>query len=304
MAYNSSEKTTTFRQPSTASLFIDSQDRPNASTTYPWDFQITRNNSILNGFFTRIGTTEVVLEWFLGNAQAIGDIDVEIDASGTETISFGASTDYFLTYEGALNAFVASCNDAFGFPVHVPGSAPPANGFFVETGFFPTASPSGVAVALNVANASVDFELNGPGCPKMGFAQGLMIPLQPIFKPDLRLVRYLDFVSTPLTALQELKDSTTQVINKDVLVRWYFDWDDQPILDGYGFPILMGYTPFTLRRSFSPPKQIRWDPTQPLGNLSFQVFTDTNKLLTELEENDIPEDGKSNWLMTLQISEV
>lgn len=304
MNFTAPEKASTFRQPSTASLFVDSQDRPSPDTTYPWDFQITRTNSILNGFFTRIGTTEVVLEWFLGNAQAIGDISVTIDNSSTKLISFGATTDYFLTYEQALNAFVATCNDEFGFPEWVPGSAAPANGFYVELGFFPTASPSGVAVALNIASTAVDFEFNGPGIGKMGFSAGLMIPLQPIFKPDLRLVRYLDFVCIQLTAQQELKDSTTQLINKDVLVRWYFDWDDQPILDGYGFPILMGYTPFTLRRSFSPPKQIRWEPSVPLGNLSFQVFTDKNQLLTELEENAVPENGKSNWLMTLQISEV
>jgi hypothetical protein len=57
----------------------------------------------------------------------------------------------------------------------------------------------------------------------------------------------------------------------------------------------MGYEPFTLRRTFSPPKQIRWDMIQPVGNLSFELYRDGGTIC--------PMSSTTNWLATLQISE-
>jgi hypothetical protein len=69
-------------------------------------------------------------------------------------------------------------------------------------------------------------------------------------------------------------------------------------VDAYAFPILMGYEPFVLRRLFNPPKQIKWDPLQPMGNLTFQVFgSDGDEVV------DDTADRITNWLMTLQLSE-
>ena len=59
----------------------------------------------------------------------------------------------------------------------------------------------------------------------------------------------------------------------------------------------MGYTRFVRRRLYNPPKQIKWQPNQPMGNLSFQVYGDDGDLVTA----DLLD---SNWLMTLQLSEV
>jgi hypothetical protein len=73
-------------------------------------------------------------------------------------------------------------------------------------------------------------------------------------------------------------------------------WDVEPQYDAYGFPILMGYKKFVVRRLFNPPKQIRWTNNQPLGNIAFQVYDDTGSLLTASAE-------ENNWLMTLQFSE-
>jgi hypothetical protein len=48
------EKGTTVRQPSTANLMISSKDRNLTVYPNPFDFQITKQASIFNGFFTRI----------------------------------------------------------------------------------------------------------------------------------------------------------------------------------------------------------------------------------------------------------
>jgi hypothetical protein len=299
------EKAQVIRYPSTANLMIDSKDRATPTTTSCWDFQITRTNSILNGYFTRIGTTEVILEWFYGNASVIGTIDVfNDDTSTTETIDLNPtpSDPVFYTYEQALNAFVELCNVAFGYSSWSPGTAPPATGFYVVTNLPVTTSPSTVGVALNVANVPTDISFSGPGIVQMGFVDATQLSIQPIYNPDLRAVRYLDFVSSQLTYNQSLKDSSTDNVARDVLCRWYFAWDVQPVLDGYGFPILMGYTSFTARRIFNPPKQIRWDPQQPLGNLGFQVYDDQDRLFSTVDDPGVL--NKNNWLMTLQVSEV
>jgi hypothetical protein len=59
----------------------------------------------------------------------------------------------------------------------------------------------------------------------------------------------------------------------------------------------MGYTPFCARRTFNPPKQIKWSPNQPIGNLAFQVLAATGEIYPN-------ESLLSAWQMTLQVSEV
>jgi hypothetical protein len=114
--------------------------------------------------------------------------------------------------------------------------------------------------------------------------------------PDLRRYRYIDIVSSQLTYNQDLKDAATTQIVRDILCRWYFAYDQFADVDQYGFPIFMGYEPFVVRRTFSPPKQIRWDNIQPIGQLSFEVYDDNqNQILI-----DSPQ---TNFLMTLQVSE-
>ena len=117
-----------------------------------------------------------------------------------------------------------------------------------------------------------------------------------IAQADLRPFRYIDFVSTQLTYNQNVKDASTATIVRDVLARWYFAYDQPPTLDEYGFPILMGYSAFCLRRTFSPPKQIKWESNMPVGNLTFQLYNSAGEL--------IETEADTSWQMTLQISEV
>ena len=93
-----------------------------------------------------------------------------------------------------------------------------------------------------------------------------------------------------------MKDASTAKIVRDVLVRWYFAFDQPPALDAYGFPILMGYTPFCLRRTFSPAKQSMWENNIPVGNLEFQVY-DPNGQLAIMS-------ARTQYQLTLQASEV
>ena len=290
-----SEKGTTIRQPSTANLMLDSADR-NANV-YPLanSFFINKPNSILNGFFTRIATAEVVLEWLTPNIGGVLDndtitIDLSGSSAGTSLTTVTAPTDFY-TQAALLDWLVTKLNTASAGLTPAPTWAINNTTIAGTYALFPSAN---VYIRLSgpIANAlflnSTGYTLVGPTPPA--------IPGIQLVAGDLRPFRYLDFISAQLTYNQDLKDSSTSAINRDVLCRWYMAWDNPPFPDRYGFPVLMGYEPFVARRLYNPPKQIRWDARQPIGQLGFEVYTDQNALA--------PFSFNSNWLMTLQVSEV
>jgi len=295
------EKGTPIRMPATANLMVDSADRDNAANTRANDFQITKLQNVLNGFFTRIGLTELVLEYNVPNiSQVLGNNSLTIDVSGAGP---GPGNTFTNTYvvQGSFTAEQLIDWVATRLTAACATVAPLATW---TAAAIPAGSPTGPGAVLT-PSAQVYVELSGPVAELLDIATGglveygpapadLQLPVFPALV-DLRPFRYLDFVSAQLTYNQDVKDGATNVYNRDVLARWYMAYDDQPQLDGYGFPILMGYTPFKLRRLFNPPKQIRWDPQQPVGNLTFQVFADNGRLA--------PFNFNTEWLATLQASE-
>jgi hypothetical protein len=288
--YLPSEKGVPIRYPSVANLMVDSADRNVNVYPSPYDFQITRPNSLLNGFFTRVGTTEVVLEWCEPNISLANNTLV-IDVSG-----IGAET-----FVGTLN-FTATPG-FYSVAQLLQGSVLPqmqtlVMGTTIVFVWGQTTSGQG----LGTGNAVLTFG-NTRLAQQLGIAgqTSTIIPnnqsFLPMSCPDLRPYRYIDFVSSQLTYCQDVKDASTAPLVRDVLCRYYFSYDTENNLDAYGFPILMGYTRFCIRRIFNPPKQIKWDNNLPVGNLSFEVYGDDGGL--------IPYNGEdTEWLMTLQISEV
>ena len=282
-----SEAGTPIRYPSTANLMVDSTDRVNPTTTTPWNFTINKNMSIMNGFFTRIGATEVVLNWSTPNTLFLGTVTVTRSAV-TKTINMAAIT-AFSTAADALNYLVAQLNLAGNF----------------GAGIFTVGAVAG-EVYLSTSDAS-SFVISGAGAVQLGFSLiegAISLPAHQVFSPDLRPYAYIDFVSSQLTYNQSVKDATTSPANTNVLCRWYFAWDTPPVNDSLGFPILMGYTPFVCRRLFNPPKQIRWSPNQPLGQLQFQVVDKTGTILVPPTTTSYTDELAGNWQMTLQVSEV
>ena len=282
------EKGMTIRQPSTANLMLDSADRNKTRNPLANSFSINRSQSILNGFFTRIGTTEVVFEYKTANISAdLSNNSVSYDLSGVVSGTLSGS---FTISEGnysvsdALTAIAEKLTDISGTwtATEYQGGAviAPAANVYISLG-------GALAESLGIETTLLLVGPTGAGTLPGLYCEDNLA--------DLRPYRYLDFVSQQLTYNQDLKDGSTSIVNRDVLCRWYMAYDEAPQLDALGFPILMGYKPFTLRRLFNPPKQIRWDNIQPVGNISFQVFTDQNVLA--------PFSNNTEWLMTLQVSE-
>lgn len=301
------EKAITIRQPATANLMIDSADRLyDLSGTYksykttPFDFSIYKTQSILNGFFTRIGTSEVVLEWDIPNigSQTLPN-EIFFDVSGiplSTTLAQG-----FYNVSDVLDALPRGMNIACE-----TASIPSTIAFFSTSVFGDYAN-----TITNFGSRNYTFSLNQPLIDRLISPSRQVIPnkiklVNP--QPDLRPFRYLDFVSYDLTYNQKLKDSSTTDEPKDVLNRWYFDWETEPNLDVLGYPIYMGYSPFRTRRIYNPPKQIKWYSEMPVGNLRFEVYGDNGSNLSYLSNMSSPGDpfpptNTTNWLMTLQVSE-
>lgn len=303
------EKGTLIRVPATANLMVDSDDRAfqesDILVTSPWSFQITRNQQLINGFFTRIALTELVLNWDIPNIASqfnnnllVVDVSAN-DISGIQSITLSNG---FYTVQKALDCIVQKLNTAYS-------------------------SPSLFSVKQDCSGVSIDISGNRQW-------RGLMaLPLwdqlfqydlsgnndlspfrksQIVKSPDLRSIKYLDFIADVLTGAQDVKDSTTVPLNKDVLQRWYMSWDDQNNLDSYGFPIYQGYTPFSSRKIYSPPKQIKFEPIIPVGNLQIDVFARFSPSFYAVGQLTVgygslsqiyPPPDSSSFMMTLQLSE-
>ena len=276
------ERATPIRYPSTANLMLDSKDRPSPLTTSPFDFAITKTYSLMNGYFTRIGTTEVVLEWCVNNiSAALGNLSFSI-TDNNNTVHTITLTGGAYTVAEAMDEIVALLNGlnlaGYNWESTLAGGRPILGGG--GTNDFTVLPPTKLSVQLGFDPLNQVPEIS-----------------QELYCPDLRPYRYIDFVSPQLTYNQDVKDSSTAPFVRDVLCRWYFADDVPPERDALGLPILMGYTSFCRRRLYNPPKQIKWSSNQPLGNLTFQVYGDDGNIITDFEP-------QTNWLMTLQFSEV
>ena len=301
------EKGTTIRSPATANLMVDSADRAyDLSGTFryykttPFDFTIYKSQSLLNGFATRIGTSEVVLEWNIPNiGSKVLNNEIFFDVSGTPLSTTLAQG--FYNVSDVLTALPKNMNIACQV-----ASIPSTIALFSTSVFGDYAN-----TLTNLGSAKYTFGSNQPLIDRLINPSAQITPTKSKIinpAPDLRPFRYIDFVCNDLTYNQNLKDSSTTNEPKDVLNRWYFDWDEEPSLDSMGYSIFMGYTPFRSRRLYNPPKQIKWTSAMPVGNLRFEVYGDNGSNLSYLSQLAQPGDpfaptNFTNWLMTLQVSE-
>ena len=291
MEFLPTEKGVPIRFPSEAYLNIDSTDRFNQSGTgAPGEssnkFQINRQLNVLNGYFTRLTVQEVVLDWCIDNISTIWENNtIGFDVSGAPANPYVATIPVGkYTVQELLDELIIQMNAV----------APAGSQFLLST------APSGCK-SIDISGAEpfqwVDgYNLQAQlGLPVNDYGVGFEVCC-----PRLQPITYLDFASPPLTYNQEVYDSTTNVVERNLLYRWWFAWSEEPSYDGYGYPILMGYKHFAQRRALPFPKHIRWQGNQPIGTLNFEVYDSTGKLAPTSYAGN----GEFEWGMTLLASEV
>jgi hypothetical protein len=274
------EKATTSREASSANFLIDSFDRGTLGKAS--DFTINSKQSLFNGFFTRLGVSELTLFWSVSNISAAAgnnEFKVQVGSSTPATITL---LDGNYTVAAALTVIVFQLNLAalgatfsiVGDQLNGPGASLTANTSFQV---LDTTLARQLSFDLTLVSATGHYVLN----------------------PFLLPYRYLDFVCDNLTYNQALKDNSTSGKSRDTLYRWNFAWESPAPQDQLGYPINQGYTSFTARRNFAYPKQIRWESNIPIGQLNFQVLTpDSVPVVLS------PTVDRMEWGMTLLITEV
>lgn len=309
------EKGVPIRFPSTANLLINSADRYgydnlNDNST-AGSFTIQKNQSILNGFFSRIAPTEIVLQWCVPNVYDISGqstftggayfpANVRVDISGGAISNVKVPVGLY-TMGDALDTMVRQLNAAsLGATFSITRVGNAVNLVSTVAYRFPVGGSGLVArlgFSLGGAYATTKTIYNNQpstyGSDAGGYSVTSSTPINSLNQFD-----YLDFTSNQLTYNQELKDSSTDVSTRDIVFRWYLTQQPSPYPDQYGFPIYPTYAPFYERRPIAFPKQIKWSNSQPIGQLQFEVYAkyQTDSILLNTEGYD--------WGMTLLVSEV
>ena len=282
------EDTITIRPTSSALFGVDSADRYTSveasaeGTSTPYKFTIVKNQALFNGFFNRIALTEIVFPYYIPNINLRTDmIIVNGNVITIAVPGFYNTTDLADALEGAIIAsgvtptltvsynsgrFVFNTNDA-------------------STLVFARGNFAGPGAKINQFQL---FDLLN-----MGGVNTVASSLQVTGITKIKYTEYVDIVSSQLTYNQSLKDASSDPIVRDVLARVYIDT---------GFGEVLG-EPLTIYRQFSTPKQIKWDPTQPLGNVSFEVFDDKGELLSSYLGPQLPDSTMPDWRITLLFSE-
>lgn len=322
----------TIRQPSTALLTIDSEDRwanwtqkrnavPGSYNYSPYDFTITKNESIMNGFFTRLGVSEVVFPWTIPNINAQTNRMIVRYTSGGPVTRFTLSVPGGFYTPNELAAKIqailiatdplfAGTGVGYGFDL-IGGSGAPTPVFSFDFSLTP----------LTVAFEPMPYQPN-PALPDFFQFNNtkqlfdiLGLSLNPLittfttrkqgFSTYCQSTRYIDIVCEVLTYNQALKDTTTQVVARDSLARVYLGAmnsnQNLQVNDPDFAP--PGTTPGTIYAMYNNPKQIQWIPNQPVpSGLRFQIFDDEGTPLDDLF-GAIGASPEINWSATILVSE-
>lgn len=286
----------TVRPSASANFLIDSTDRAAGVST---DFTINKNQSLFNGFFNRIAMNEIVLDWGVPNISSywenntitITNPATAFSATVTVPTGFWKVTQILNFIAGNFNAQATTAGDPLRLEVVIPSPYGDVTG---TVGLYSTNPANTMTIQTGVLALQL-FDPNQLGVINIGFVAE---------SPVLLGTRYIDFVCQQLTYNQDLKDNTTSPYNRDVIYRYYFAYDNVPVaydsvvtqinagdptapvpypptfaIHPLNVSILEGYTSFVIRRTPPVPKQIRWSPEQPVGQVSFQVYDDRGRLL-------------------------
>ena len=305
-------------RPSASALFtVSSIDRygsigdkrNTAVPTSPYDFTIRKKESLLNGFFTRMGITEISFPFALQNvAGSTVALGVIYNAGAGDVPSVFQVDDGFYTppeiaallqtYIRTLDATLAAATVTYGVlgtPIFAIDTTTATTLEFTPIGQDPATfpyPPSQIQM-FDMLGMSADNRQTVL-VPPVGGTQVYFS--SPTF---FQKYQYLDIVSTLMTGNQNLKDSTTSPVDRNILCRLYIDYENSynvPASDPLFAPA--GTTPFTIYRKFPVPKFVQWDVKQPIGQLNFQVYDQDGVLLESR-----PKSTDMDWKMSVLVSE-
>jgi hypothetical protein len=214
-------------RPAATSLFcIDSDDRyknylqRRLTPTYPFSFGINKNESLLNGFFNRMALTEFRLNWTLPNIATpwgnnVMTIHYKVGA-GADTVGTIIVPDGFYGAEEIANELQNLIRTFIsGFLVKISDKDDDVLTFVAPTNttFFFASQGTATRELCDLLNVPTQV-YNGSNTYLQDIQSGI---------PNLRPMDYFDIVCNQLTYNQDLKDSTSAPIVRDMIARIYLD---------------------------------------------------------------------------------
>lgn len=312
------------RPPSSALFCMSSADRyrtiqeRRANDTSPFRFTITKNESLLNGFFSRIALTEVRFPWTVPNVSSDANTNKIQITSGNITDVITVPNGFYTPGELA-NSITQLWNSSYP-SVQILLDFSNSQGFFALSAVNPVANVTIQPDPANTSNQKQLFDIMNwrptSGTPSLVKFSSV---------PSMRWTDYIDIVANQLTYNQDLKDSSSQPIFRDLICRVYLDepmisdatYEDTQVssvnnavppittttpLAGYGAK-LNGVRPFTIYRQFQTPKYIKWNKTQPIGQVQFEIYDDQGRALADFIPATSYLPG-NDWNITMLVSEV
>ena len=300
-------------RPSATALFtVNSADRYGGNDirrqtqvqTSPYDFTIRKKESLLNGFFTRMGITEISFPMTLPNVDGSTSRMAILytpsgspEASSVFTPSFGFYTPAEIAAKLQIKIRTLDASFSTATVTYGANSLPQ----FIVT--MPAGATISFAPIATTGTATFPYDQNQIQLYDMfGFTLANALAQQQVVTGNFTFFQkyqYLDIVSTLMTGNQNLKDSTSSPIDRNILCRLYVDYENSYNVPA-GDPLFApaGTTPFTLYRKYPVPKFVQWDVKQPIGQLNFQVYSQDGVLI-----QNSPLFGSMDWKMSVLVSE-
>jgi hypothetical protein len=325
------DRAVTVRPSSTAIFAVDSGDRyPSfqasiGGTISPYSFNIQKNESLVNGFFKRIALTEIVFPYYIPNINRnTNRLSVSLNGGPFVTININATGGFMSPNEIAQALQVSLI--AAGFNAGLTVQYTSEGRFLFQTGGVDTIAFQ--RSSFSAGATTNDFQLYDL-LNLSAVVPNPVLPGQVVLTgvTRCRFTEYIDIVCSQLTYNQDLKDGSSSPALRDMLARVYIEGEDGAIqpyfrpnsytaippggIDGVEVvsnQAIPGTYPFTIHRQFTKPKEIKWNNTQPLGNLKFEVYDDRGNLLSAYGQivvgvNQTPDSSMPDWRMTLLLSE-
>lgn len=266
------------RPPASAHLLIDSLDRydtvrdvalknPNNPGN---NFTVSKKVALLYGYFTRLGITQIQLQYRAPTIiPGINDEFLIYDSVNQDYYPVDLSGGYYTatSLAAAIQAAVLA----------LPGTPFPAFTctYTAATGGFVMACPT-VAFAIateDAAPGATDAQLRlwertfntiGGTYSNVQLFSGTT---QQLGTPQLLYTRWVDIVSDRLTKFQRVKDADTLLTNKtNIVARVYLTAPNTRV------DPTAGGGPFDLTWDPNTPKHIKWSPNEAVHELDFRLF--------------------------------
>lgn len=337
----------TERSPAYAILAIDSEDRfkdytearaatSDSYNSSPYAFQITKDESMMNGFFTRLALTEVNFPWTIPNINKYTDaifFSYQIGAGAPIQVILDIDYGFYTPGEIAavLETEIQALDPALAtFKMNYGSPAAISTFTVVSAPIFCYAAPLGVNVSFEPLPYNSALYPYNSTCKQLfdllGFQTAGVLDNTALVPAGIgqitycQAIRYIDIVCSQLTYNQALKDTMSQQTARDTMCRLYLGdgpYTGTSTMDPSDPDFCPpGCAPFTIYRQFTNPKFIRWLPNQPVqGNLLFEVYDDNGtRLDTYTNTDDVPPPPPlpqtpltihrgANWSMTMLVSE-